>query len=57
MSDIYERKVINCKHTNNGYILNFIRSINNLHMNLSNQLNSNNVALGTKTHTIAKNRF
>jgi hypothetical protein len=38
-------------------VLEFIRSISFLHFSISNQLNSNSVTLGTKTHRIARNRL
>lgn len=38
-------------------ILNFIKNIGYLHLTLNNQLNTNNIALGTKSHKIFKNRL
>ena len=38
-------------------ILDFVKSISYIHYSINNQLNSNNVALGTKTNRIVKNRL
>jgi hypothetical protein len=58
LSDEYERKLNSQSKVGHGLvILNFIKSMNFLHMTINNQLNNNNVTLGTKTHKIAKNRL
>ena len=59
LADEYERELMKeqyvCSH---GFIvLSFVRKINSIHITVNNQINSNSVALGTKTYKIAKNRL
>jgi hypothetical protein len=59
-ADAFERRIVHssktkCPHTE--VVLDFVKSISLLHFALGNQLNSNSVTLGTKTHRIAKNRL
>jgi len=59
ISEEYERKLMGSKNkaTHAVTMLNFVKCMNFLHMTINNQLNNNNVTLGTKTHIIAKNRL
>ena len=60
VTEDYERKILSsCKNKteHSEVIIEFIRSIAFIHYSISNQLNSNTVTLGGKTHRIAKNRL
>lgn len=54
-----ERRMLAGKATNaHGLVtLNFVRGVSLLHLTISNQLSSNSVALGTKSHKVARNRL
>ena len=59
LADEHERELMKeqyaCTHGN--ILLSFVRKLNSIHLTLNHQINSNSVALGTKTHKIAKNRL
>jgi hypothetical protein len=38
-------------------ILSFVRALSLLHLTINNQLSSNSVSLGTKSHKVARNRL
>ena len=59
LSDEYERKIMHSckvKSQHSDIIIDFVKTISYLHFSINNQLNSNSVTLGTKTHRIAQNR-
>lgn len=54
-----ERRMLAAKanNTHGLVMLNFVRGVRLLHLTISNQLSSNSVALGTKSHKVGKNRL
>jgi hypothetical protein len=56
ISEAFEKKMINYKDATSMCIINFIRGVNTIHINISNQVNNNTVALNTRTYKITKTR-
>jgi hypothetical protein len=56
ISDEHERKLTSSQDPITLSVRQFFRGINSIHDNLSKQLSKNTVALGSKTHKIAKSR-
>ncbi len=59
LSEEYERKINGLgknKTENEEVVLDFVKTIYFIHFSIGNQLNSNTVTLGTKTHRVARDR-
>ncbi len=54
-----ERRMLASKagSTHSLVMLNFVRGVSLLHLTISNQVSSNSVSLGTKSHKVARNRL